>query len=312
MRVPVQQPSREQQLDLYAHLTHALTVVAWSDYVRALAQSKICHSGARGSALYHSSCNDVSACLSQKMHHCSPTARGPDAVIMEGRERGNEVDGTRLPPQLFCIIRENRFHLCIRRKVPLRQLPQAVRRQLLAVRRRDVSWFWLAVKSSMSNASAAAAADERKSFVFQIDDASPSKEGKDAKDAENNKDQGLPLDGVTEEAKQRAIQTSYPYQLINEQDAKQLCEEFIDWPQSLPNGFAGHVRTRVKSPRSIATSRRNVRFMLGLLKLLGLDTGDFTLSLDMLAVPSVCKLLLQTLEQRKVGGQRRYQVTAFR
>ena len=70
----------------------------------------------------------------------------------------------------------------------------------------------------------------------------------------------------------------------------------------------GHFRTRLRTDKQVGLCKRNTRFVLGLLALLGMDDADEAvgMSLGLLAVDEICKAVLAVIDARGIRSQRRY------
>jgi hypothetical protein len=70
--------------------------------------------------------------------------------------------------------------------------------------------------------------------------------------------------------------------------------------------FGGYTKQRLRSESGKKLSKKNVKFLLGLARLLLGDQGAGMLSLDLLAMPQFIKLIDSIFRQRKQKGQRKY------
>jgi len=93
-------------------------------------------------------------------------------------------------------------------------------------------------------------------------------------------------------------------------------------PQTNRVCFAGQFRSRLRTPNQVVACKRQTRFLLGLMSLLGLDEAEgegadgegkgdgneMGMSLHLLGVPAICSTVLSVLDARGIRAQRRYQV----
>src|SRR6185437_11726263 len=96
---------------------------------------------------------------------------------------------------------------------------------------------------------------------------------------------------------------------IHEQQFALLATPYLEWRQSLSSGFGAYFRARLRNEAAVNLCKRNAKFVLGLLKLLGLDSLDrFALSIEMIAQKSVVQALIDVMVQRRVKASRCYQI----
>lgn len=77
---------------------------------------------------------------------------------------------------------------------------------------------------------------------------------------------------------------------------------------SARQGFGGYCKTRLRCESAKKLSKKNVKFMLGLGRLLLGEEGGSMMSLDLLAMPKFITLIDGIFRRRKMRGQRKYQL----